>query len=85
MGLIRPSALWLGLVLAAPALWRGFVTGEVDVISALTRFVLGVLVSAVMLAGLRAVTAAYRHGHPAPVPAPVPAPGLREEDRTGRG
>jgi hypothetical protein len=64
MGLIRPSSLLLGAILAGPALWRGFVTGQLDVASALLRFVLGVLVGAVMLAVLRAVTSGYgRRAH----------------------
>jgi len=59
MGLIRPSSLLLGSVLAAPALWGAFVTGQVDVQSALVRFVLAVLAAGVMLAGLRFVTSDY--------------------------
>jgi hypothetical protein len=59
MGLIRPSSLLLGTVLAAPALWHGFVTGQLDVTTALIRFVLAVLVAGVLLAILRFVTAGY--------------------------
>jgi len=59
MGFIRPSALLLGGLLAAPALWHGFVTGQLDVLSALVRFILGVLVAAVLLAVLRFVTDGY--------------------------
>jgi hypothetical protein len=59
MGLVRPSSLLLGTVLAAPALWHGFVTEQLDVTTALTRFVVAVLVASVMLAILRFVTAGY--------------------------
>ena len=59
MGLVRPSALLLGAVLSAPALWHGFVTGQLDLTTALIRFVVAVLVAGVMLAILRFVTAGY--------------------------
>jgi hypothetical protein len=59
MGLVSPSSLLLGAVLSAPALWHGFVTGQLDITTALIRFVLAVLVAGVMLAILRFVTAGY--------------------------
>jgi hypothetical protein len=57
--MIRPSALLFGAIFAAPALWHGFVTGQLDVTSALLRFVLAVLAGSVLLAVLRAITAGY--------------------------
>jgi hypothetical protein len=62
MGLVRPSSLLLGSVLAAPALWHGLVTGQLDITSALLRFVLAVLVAGLLLAILRFVTAGYGRG-----------------------
>lgn len=59
MSLIRPAALLLGGVMAAPALYRGFVTEELDITSALGRFLVAVVVAGVMLAVLRFVTAGY--------------------------
>jgi hypothetical protein len=67
MGLVRPSSLLLGSVLAGPALWHGFVTGRLDVTDALLRFVVAVLAAGVMLAILRFVTAGY--GRAVEVPA----------------
>ncbi|HWH01549.1 MAG TPA: hypothetical protein VNV66_20050 [Pilimelia sp.] len=66
MALIRPAALWLGAAMSAPALYRGFVTEDLEVASALGRFLVAVAVAAVMLAGLRFLTADYgRRGVPA--------------------
>jgi uncharacterized protein YjeT (DUF2065 family) len=62
MGLVRPSSLLLGSVLAAPALWHGLVTGQLDISSALLRFVLAVLVAGILLAALRFVTSGYGRG-----------------------
>jgi hypothetical protein len=62
MGLVRPSSLLLGSILAAPALWHGLVTGQLGVTTALLRFVLAVLVAGVMLAALRFVTSGYARG-----------------------
>jgi hypothetical protein len=59
MGFVRPSSLVLGTVLAAPALWQGFVTNQLDLQSTLIRFVVAVLVASLMLAALRFVTAGY--------------------------
>jgi len=64
MGLVRPSSLLLGAVLAAPALWHGFVTGQLDITTALIRFVLAVFVAGLLLAILRFVTAGYGRGEP---------------------
>ena len=64
--MVRPSSLLLGAVLSAPALWHAFVTGQLDVTTALIRFVLAVLVASVLLAILRFVTAGYGRGEAGP-------------------
>ncbi|GAA3167861.1 hypothetical protein GCM10010466_67980 [Planomonospora alba] len=51
--------LLLALVLAGPALWHAFVLRDLDVVTALTRYLLAVLVSAAMLGALRRITASY--------------------------
>jgi hypothetical protein len=58
--LIRPSALGLAALMAAPALYQGFVAQTLDVQMALARFLIAVPVAALMLAGLRFLTASYR-------------------------
>jgi hypothetical protein len=75
---IRPSALLFGAVFAAPALWHGFVTGDLDVTSALLRFVLAVLAGSVLLGVLRAITAGYGHARTA-MPADPPETGDRRK------
>ena len=67
MGLIRPAVVLLATVMAGPALWHAFVTEELDVTSALSRFLLAVAAAALMLAALRFVTAGYGSAEPAPV------------------
>lgn len=85
MGLIRPSALLFALVMTAPALYRALVTGELDVTSALIRFVIAVPIAALMLAGLRMVTASYgeRSKGPAATLVPLQPPGA--DDPAGPG
>lgn len=61
MGLIRPAVLLLALVMASPALYRAFVTGELPAESGLARFLLAVPAAAIMLAVLRFITANYGH------------------------
>ena len=62
MALIRPSTLLLATGMSAPALWHATVAGDLSCTVAMERFLLAVAVSAVLLAGLRAVTASYaRH------------------------
>jgi len=74
MALIRPAALLLAAGMAGPALWRAFVTEELDLTSALSRFLLAVPAAALMLAALRFVTAGYGR--------PEPAPARRRVDRS---
>lgn len=60
MSLIRPAALGLAVVMAAPAIWQAVVTGGLDMTSAVSRFLLAVPVAALMLAALRMVTSDYQ-------------------------
>lgn len=50
MRVIRPSVLSLALVIAAPALWQGFVDHGTDTGTALSRYLMAVPVAAVMVA-----------------------------------
>jgi hypothetical protein len=56
--MIRPSVLWFALAMSAPALYR-YVLDEVDIIAVLTRFLIAVPIAALLLAGLRFLTAGY--------------------------
>ena len=58
MGLIRPSVLLFAVVMTAPALYR-YMTGELDITSVLMRYLIAVPIAAILLAGLRFVTAGY--------------------------
>lgn len=58
--MIRPVVLLLAAVMAAPAIWQAAVDGQLDLNSALTRFLIAVPVAIVMVAGLRLLTADYR-------------------------
>ncbi len=60
MGLIRPATLGLAIILSAPALWHGLVVGDMDLPTALERFLIAVAVSMAMAALLRGLTAGYR-------------------------
>jgi hypothetical protein len=55
---IRPSVLLFALLMSAPAVYR-YVTDEVDISQLLVRFLIAVPVAAVLLAGLRFITAGY--------------------------
>ena len=78
MGLIRPSVLVVALLMSAPALYR-FVVDELGLAEALTRFLIAVPIAAVLLAGLRFVTAGYGKKEPAVPATPHPV----ENDTTG--
>jgi hypothetical protein len=70
---IRPSVLLFALVMSAPALYR-YVTDEVDISQVLIRFLIAVPIAAVLLAGLRFVTAGYgRTEEPGTPTTPTPA------------
>jgi len=66
--LARWSTLLLAALMAGPALWHAFVQKDLDYVTALTRFLMAVPVSAVMLAMLRGVTARYGPRSAAPRP-----------------
>ena len=59
MALIRPGTILLATAISGPALWDTFVRHTLDVPSAMERFLVAVPVSALMLYGLRAMTASY--------------------------
>jgi hypothetical protein len=56
--MIRPSVLWFALLMTAPALYR-YVFDEIDIAEVLIRFLIAVPIAAILLAGLRFVTAGY--------------------------
>ena len=56
--MIRPSVLLFALLMTAPALYR-YVLDEVDISQVLIRFLIAVPIAAILLAGLRFVTAGY--------------------------
>ncbi|MET8151189.1 hypothetical protein ACIBSW_05185 [Actinoplanes sp. NPDC049668] len=56
--MIRPSVLLFALLMSAPALYR-YVTDEIDISQVLIRFLIAVPIAAVLLAGLRFITAGY--------------------------
>ena len=60
--MIRPSVLWFALAMSGPALYR-YVLDEVDITAVLARFLIAVPVAALLLAGLRFITAGYGSGH----------------------
>jgi hypothetical protein len=66
--MIRPSVLLFALLISAPALYR-YVLDQVDITEVLLRFLIAVPIAAVLLAGLRFVTAGY--GRPAEPATPV--------------
>ncbi|GID96866.1 hypothetical protein ACFQFC_26245 [Amorphoplanes digitatis] len=71
--MIRPSVLLFALLMSAPALYR-YVTDEIDISQVLIRFLIAVPIAAVLLAGLRFVTAGYgRTEEPGTPTSPTPA------------
>ncbi|MEV4351745.1 hypothetical protein AB0J83_45400 [Actinoplanes sp. NPDC049596] len=56
--MIRPSVLLFALLISAPALYR-YVLDQVDITQVLIRFLIAVPIAALLLAGLRFVTAGY--------------------------
>ncbi|MGI5169923.1 hypothetical protein ACQEU3_36780 [Spirillospora sp. CA-253888] len=64
MKLISFPVLVLAAVLDGRALWHAFVTGELEVSTALTRYLVAVLVSAAMVWVLTQLTAAYTRARP---------------------
>ena len=72
--MIRPSVLLFALVISAPALYR-YVFDEIDITDVLIRFLIAVPIAAILVAGLRFVTAGYgRAEDEKPATAVTPAP-----------
>lgn len=70
--MIRWSVLLFAVLMSAPALYR-FVLDEINLTEVLVRFLIAVPVAAILLAGLRFLTAGYgRTDEPV---APVKPPG----------
>jgi hypothetical protein len=70
--MIRPSVLLFALLISAPALYR-YVLDEVDITAVLLRFLIAVPIAAILLAGLRFVTAGYgKRADPATSVTPLP-------------
>lgn len=72
--MIRPSVLLFALLMSAPAVYR-FVLDEIDITEVLLRFLIAVPVAALLLAGLRFVTAGYGRKDDPTAPGPDPPPG----------
>lgn len=68
--MIRPSVLLFALLMSAPALYR-YVLDQVDLTEVLIRFVIAVPIAALLLAGLRFVTAGYGRAEGKPTGTPV--------------
>ncbi len=70
--MIRWSVLLFALLMSAPALYR-YVLDEIDLTEALVRFLIAVPIAAVLMAGLRFVTAGYgRTDEPGTPVTPIP-------------
>jgi hypothetical protein len=76
----RTSTLLLAALIASPALWQALVTQQLDLTTALTRFLIAVPVSAVMLAMVRGLAAGYRRVVSERKPAGEPAGRRRKTD-----
>ncbi len=73
--MIRWSVLLFALLMSAPALYR-YVLDEIDTTEMLLRFLIAVPVAAILLAGLRFVTAGYgRTDEPGTPVTPTPDDG----------
>ncbi|BFU42102.1 hypothetical protein [Krasilnikovia sp. MM14-A1004] len=56
--MIRPAVLLFALLMSAPAVYR-YVNDDIDISQVLIRFLIAVPIAALLLAGLRFVTAGY--------------------------
>jgi hypothetical protein len=56
----KGPVLPIALLLAAPTLYSAFVTGSISVTTGLVRFLIALVVAAIMLGFLRSVTDSYR-------------------------
>jgi hypothetical protein len=70
---IRPSVLLFALVISAPALYR-YVFDQIDITDVLIRFLIAVPIAAILVAGLRFVTAGYGRAQDEKATAVTPAP-----------
>ena len=77
--MIRWSVLLFALVMSAPALYR-FVLDEIDLTEMLVRFLIAVPIAAILLAGLRFITAGYGRADEPGIPV-TPTPGDPPPDR----
>jgi len=59
----RFSVLLLAAVLASPALWQAFVVGDLETDTALIRYLIAVLLAALMLSFLRMLYRTYLRIH----------------------
>lgn len=81
--MIRWSVLLFALVMSLPALYR-FVLDEINLTEMLVRFLIAVPIAAILLAGLRFVTAGYgRVDEPGIPVTPTPADPPGEPEKTG--
>jgi len=60
VALIRPGTLLFAALISGPALWHAFVQHDLDYGTAMTRFLIAVVVSAFMLSVLRGMADGYR-------------------------
>lgn len=74
--MIRPSVLWFALLMSAPALYR-YVFDEIDITEVLIRFLIAVPIAAILLAGLRFITAGYGKKEEEPGTPVTPTPDVR--------
>lgn len=58
--MLRGPVLPLAILLSSPALWSAFVSGSMSTSTALSRFLIAIVLAAIMLGMLRSVTASYR-------------------------
>ncbi|MFI5493170.1 hypothetical protein [Actinoplanes sp. NPDC051859] len=80
--MIRPSVLLFALLMSAPAVYR-YVLDEIDVTEVLIRFLIAVPIAAILLAGLRYVTAGYgRREEPGTRVTPTPDTGDPKPEQT---
>ena len=75
--MIRPSVLWFALLMSAPALYR-YVFDEIDITEVLVRFLIAVPIAAILLAGLRFITAGYGKKEEEPATSVTPSPDVEQ-------
>lgn len=74
MSFARWPTLLLAAAMDSPALWQAFVTHEMAPMTALTRYLIALVVAAVMLAMLKSLAAGY-------LKSPKPQPERRATDK----